>query len=179
MARLDKETKEKLKKFIDMEEDLFLYESPYTTEFKLTVVDYENRPLLTSIAENINILRIKATLDKMLVMTVFAFLEKDKSMLKELREYKIEIAFLKRIGSDRFMLLSILEDNIDNAIKAIEEDIDNFDCQVYLGGVKFGTINIKNGDKYVEDYETEAVQEEVSLFMSKDGFEEAKKYFDN
>ena len=45
MARLDKEAKEKLKKFIDMEEDLFLYESPYTTEFKLTVIDYENRPL--------------------------------------------------------------------------------------------------------------------------------------
>ena len=77
------------------------------------------------------------------------------------------------------MLLSILEDNIDNAIKAIEEDIDNFDCQVYLGGVKFGTINIKNDDKYVEDYETEAVQEEVSLFMTEKGFEEAKKYFDN
>ena len=179
MAKLDERLKGEFKKLINKEENWFLYYSSKAMEFRLTTSNYENKPLITSIAESMTIQRIMAVLDKMLVLAVFAFLEKDKSMIKELKEYKIKIDFLRQIGSDRFMLLSILEDNIDNIIKAIEEDRDNCDCQVYLGKLKFETINIKNDDKYVEDYETDAIQEEISMYMTKKGFEEAKKYFDN
>ena len=179
MARLDDRLKEELKKVINEEGDWFLYYSSRATEFRLTTSNFEKRPLITSIAESMTIQRVMAVLDKMLVMAVFAFLEKDKSMLKELREYKIKTNFLREIGSDRFMLLSILEENIDNIINAIEENKDNCDCKIYIEGLRFETINIKNTEKYAENYETDAVQDEVSMCMTQKGFEEVKRFFDN